>query len=156
MEADIFILFPFRFRFLSVMWESCVVIPSVFCQVSCYASVTLPLSFRSASVMRVDGQIQVISESWACLRCGPNNLQFVSADVPKAALGHGGHFRVQTLPFRFRYPSVPSGAMVWELLGSLGQPPRIPKTYTHAHSYTYNPTTNNESFGNARPRVPFV
>ena len=27
--------------------------------------------------------------------------------------------------------------MVWELLGSLGQPPRIPKTYTHAHTYTY-------------------
>ena len=31
--------------------------------------------------------------------------------------------------------------MVWELLGSLGQPPRIPKTYTHAHTYAYNDTT---------------
>ena len=94
MEADIFILLPFRFRFPSVMRESRVVIPSVFCQVSCYASVTLPLSFRFASVMRVDGQIQVINESWASLSCGPNNLKFVAADVLKAPLGHGGPFRV--------------------------------------------------------------
>ena len=24
--------------------------------------------------------------------------------------------------------------MVWELVGSLGQPPRVPKTYTHTHT----------------------
>ena len=106
MEADSFILLPFHFRFPSCMRESRVVIPSVFCQVSCYTSVTLPLSFRFASVMRVDGQIQVINESWACLSCGPNSPKFVAADVLKAPLGYGGPFRVKNasvpLPLSFR------------------------------------------------------
>ena len=58
-------MLPFRFRYPSVMRESQMVVPSVFCQVSCYSSVTLPLSFRFASFMRVSQHIQDINESRA-------------------------------------------------------------------------------------------
>ena len=153
-EADILILLPFRFRFPSVMRESRVVIPSVFCQVSCYASVTLPLSFRFASVMRVNVQIQVINESWACLSCGPNNPKFVAADgCPKSAPGPRRAFPSVNasvpLPLSFR-SEWGYGLGTGGLLG-----PATPCTQ-NIHTYTYNPTTNNEAFGNARPLVPFV
>ena len=140
------------------MRESRVVIPSVFCQVSCYASVTLPLSFRFASVMRVNVQIQVINESWACLSCGPNNPKFVAADgCPKSAPGPRRAFPSVNasvpLPLSFRSE--------WGYgLGTLGLlGPATPYTqniHTCTHTYTDNLTTNTEAFGNSRPLVPFV
>ena len=146
------------------MQESGLAIPSVFCQVSCYPSVALPLSFRYPSVLLVRHHTRDGNESQGCstwdLAGSPTDLSicrwddllvgritingegvdtyrwddipelhrmpknshsrttcssnWAASNAPKRLPGLGGLSEYRSLPFPFRFPSVPSEPPFWK------------------------------------------